>query len=179
MKTIVLAALLSVASSAFAQSTDPGAIHEGTRVKIRTATIHAAVGSVAASTADSIVLVDEKGARLGIARKDLTQTYVSNGRTALQGTKRGVIWGAGFGALGAAMMTGDPCNGSSNRAACKELHKNESRVAYAAAAFGTMALMGAGIGALVKAEEWNEAGAQSRLTVKPSGLGFTLAVNFR
>jgi hypothetical protein len=179
MKTILVPTLLCIAAAASAQAPEAGAIREGTRVKIRTATIHAAVGSVARSTADSVVLIDDKGARLGIARSEITQLYVSNGRTPRAGATKAVPWGLGFGVIGGAMALTDPCANSPDKNRCKEIYGGQSRGGLVAGMFASGFLGGVLAGAMIKAEEWRETPTQSRFALKPNGLGVALSVNFR
>ena len=145
-------------------------LREGQRVRISSTSSKELVGVIRDARADSIVVYTEpSGAPLTIATSDLRTAEVSRGRSAAEGAKRGALWGAGIGAgfalLGAVLIGSAHDN--------EYTHTDNAIGEFAANMIGGGLVWGAGIGAFVKAERWDRAGIQPR--VSRSGVGFSIA----
>lgn len=130
-------------------------------------------GVIQSVSPDSIILFTEpSGARLGIARNSIQSLKVSQGKTASQGAKKGAIWGliigGGSGVLMAAITPADD-------RAFTDL--GISRGEFAAISVVEGLAIGAGIGALVRAEKWEA--LQLHPTVTTKTLGVSMGFSFR
>ena len=144
-------------------------LREGQRVRISSTSTKELVGVVRQAGADSIVVYSEpSGAPLTIASSDLRKVEVSRGRITAEGAKRGALWGGGIGAgfalLGAVLI------GTSD---IEYDHTDNAIGEFAANMIGGGIVWGAVIGAFVKAERWDRAAIQPR--VSRSAVGFSIA----
>lgn len=145
-------------------------LREGHRVRVSSTFNKELVGVIRQARADSIVVFTEpSGAPLAIATSDLRAVEVSRGRSAAQGAKQGALWGGGIGAglalLGAVLIGASDDN---------EYRYDDNAIGvFAANMIGGGLIWGAGIGAFVKAEQWDRAGIQPRVGL--SGVGFSIA----
>ncbi len=159
--------LLAVsASSARAQKQ---ALRDGMRVSIATSTSKHIIGIVKSVEPDSVRLyTGDNGAVLAIAVNDITSVRVSQGRSAMEGAKRGALWGTGVGALLAVVVA----------VATKEdeyygTGLTRGDVAMQALLGGVT--WGVGIGAFAKRERWETVSIQPHVSSTSSGvrLGFS------
>lgn len=168
---VVFAAILGLGITA---STAKGQtdIREGLKVRVGAGGTDI-TGVIQSVTPDSIILFTEPaGARLGIARHSIQSLKVSRGKTASQGAKKGAIWGliigGGSGALVAATTPADD-------RAFTDIGISRGEFAVISVAEGLA--IGAGIGALVKAEKWEAFNLHP--TVSMGSAGLRVAFSFR
>ena len=166
----LITALLAAAPLLPLGSQEITTLREGQRVRISSTSTKELVGVVRQARADSIVVYTEpSGAPLAVATSDLRTVEVSRGRSAAQGAKRGALWGGGMGAgfalLGAVLIGTAHDNEYS--------HTDNAIGDFAANMIGGGIVWGAAIGAFVKAERWDRAAIQPR--VSRSGVGFSIA----
>jgi len=178
MRPLLAALALSLALPALgAAQTPESQLVVGQRVKIRTAARPVAVGVLTLTTPDSLVLLTEHdAARLAVPRSEITKLYISEGRSAWAGAVRGMMWGGGFGAAAAFVISADPCPNSSADTCTRGASSSApSRGRVAAEVFFNCLAFGAGIGALVKAETWRELPLQPKVTLTPLSVRLSLA----
>ncbi|HXG70976.1 MAG TPA: hypothetical protein VNJ04_10265 [Gemmatimonadaceae bacterium] len=175
MQLAALAAVYVVAATAPAQAQQLS-VREGARVKITTASQKEVVGVVNAVSGDTLVLfTDPHGARIAFSVPAIQKVEVSRGRVASAGAKKGLLWGAGIGA--AATVFALALNGD-------ELIVNEdgtktSPSEFAALAFFGYAAVGAGIGALVKAEKWDVVPVRAGVSARGRVISLQVSQSFR
>jgi hypothetical protein len=161
-----LAVVLALPILAQAVSAQAG-LREGVKVRIYAAGEPRVTGVVQSVTQDSLVVLAEPGATsFAIARSAISELEVSRGRSRAAGAKRGARWGALGGLAGAlaVMVTAG------------EEPDAPSPVAIAVLVVAEYAGVGALIGALVKAEQWDAVNVRPSIAYGHGGitLGFVV-----
>ncbi len=149
---------------------------EGARVKVSTSTQKDMVGVVRAATPDTLVLfADPQGARLAVSVPSIQKVQVSRGRLASEGAKKGLLWGAGFGAVSSVIVLGIGGDDALEQSEGEKLSKGE----FVAQNFIGSLLLGAGIGALIKAEKWDTVPFRAGVSGAPGGITLRVVSTFR
>ena len=163
MRTLArLAALLALtavgALPAQAQLTE---LQPGTRVRVEASGIVAGryVGTVLASTADTMTIGSPDRLPLAIPTARISAIEVSRGKSKMEGAKRGVLWGAPIGlALGAFAAAMPTCD----RGRYNNCDDYPTDVEFVVGNLVGSVVIGAGIGALIGREKWE------RFQLRPS-----------
>ncbi|MEO7367826.1 MAG: hypothetical protein ABIZ36_07710 [Gemmatimonadaceae bacterium] len=165
---------LLLTSSAVPVSAQQPILSEGQRVRITTPTLKKAVGIVSSSTTDSLTILSASGGgRTTVSTRDLEKLEVSAGKNAVTGAKKGAKWGGVLGAVAGLVFLAAPCNVPVNTTLdCS----SSTKASYATTALGSGLLYGIAIGALVKAEKWDPANLQSRVTLSRDRVGLTMNI---
>jgi hypothetical protein len=132
----------------------------GMRIRVSATDLSGRIeGTVATRTVDSIVVVTPAPAQYHIAVASITSMAVSKGRTASQGAMKGALWGGGIGLVLTLPLSWD---------SSKSSHPPNYGVMLVE---GTVVdgMIGAGIGALVRAEEWTSYDLPARISVNRNG----------
>ena len=127
-------------------------------------------GTLLSRTADTLRLGSANGAPVAIPIARLTSLEVSRGKSRTAGALRGIMWGAPIGlaagVLSASAVTGD-CIGCTD---------DYSKGGWIALSTLSGALWGAGIGALVGRERWDEFQLAPRTSIGASPDGVMLGM---
>lgn len=163
-----------LAASAVSVSAQQPILSEGQRVRITTSTVREAVGVVARSTPDSLVILSASGGgRTSVATRALEKLEVSAGKSAVAGAKKGAIWGGVVGGVAGLIFLVAPCDvPEGSTLDCSASTKAE----YAAISLGSGILYGIGIGALVKSEKWAPVNIQPRVTLSRNRIGLAMNI---
>ena len=165
--TVPVVGLMIGARAAGAQ--DSGII-EGSRVQISVTGAKKVTGIVRSRTADSTtIFVDGNGGVRRFMNSDITKLRVSSGRSAVEGMKKGAIWGAGIGgALAAAVYLSPDGNNDYE-------YPTYSDNRIAADMLGGGIFWGVVIGAIAKAEHWDTVPVHPRIAASSGGAGLSFA----
>jgi hypothetical protein len=168
LRVLLPAAALMIATHA--AGAQEGGIVEGSRVQIKVTGAKKVTGIVKSRSADSTtIFVDGNGGVRRFLNGDITELRVSSGRSAVEGMKKGAIWGGGIGAvLGAAVyLTPD----NNNDYEYPSLSNN--RVAADMVLGGLF--WGVVIGAIAKAEHWDTVQVRPGVAASSRGVGLSVA----
>lgn len=174
MNRLLLSSILAVAAVApLAAQTRP--VAEGSKVRFTTVSDQKLVGVVRATTSDSLTVYTEPaGIPATIALSSISNLQISRGKSAMEGAKRGGLWGAGVGAglVGLAYLIGDGCN--SDYGACGD----EPGTAAEALGIGAIggAVWGILIGAIVGREKWESVAVRPAVGAVPGSARIGLAI---
>jgi hypothetical protein len=139
----------------------------GMRIRVTAAGVASRIeGTVATRTADSIVVVTPEPAQYHIAMASISSLDVSQGRTRSYGAMKGALWGGGILCVLALPLSWDSSKSS-----------HPDPVAILATQTVGGAIIGAGIGALVRAEEWTSL-PPARISVSRNGARVGAAFSF-
>lgn len=168
----VLLMVVSFAHGAQTAQAQTG-LREGVKVRIAVPAAPRVTGVVQSVTPDSIILFTEpSGIRFGIARPSVQSMWVSQGRSASAGAKKGALWGvATFGGLGiltAIAMASETSLGEGD--------PGMIAAGFAAVAVAEGAIIGAIIGAFVKSERWKSVSLSPTVGTGANGLRLGLQV---
>ena len=145
-------------------------LHPGQRVRVSSTSSKDITGVVSQARADSIVVFTEPtGATLAFATPDLRRVEVSRGRSALEGAKKGAMWGGGVGG-GLALLVVAIAASDRNTYNNYEYSAGE----FAANMVGGGLTWGAIIGAFVKAERWDHVAFQPRIGLSSAGVSISI-----
>jgi hypothetical protein len=165
----ILPAIVLFLSTTSADAQDR--LREGVRVRVSTRSSHDIVGVVRSISDDSLsIFSGDHGAILSIPSTDIRGVQVSQGKSAFQGAKRGAVWGAGAGAIGAALLLVAAKSDDSYQWTSDDL----TYVAVNSVVGGI--IWGAGIGAFVRSERWQPVSFRPRVARSSSGVGFGLSL---
>ena len=160
----------SVVSIARAQGNE---LREGMRVRITSPVLKGARGVIQAVGTDSVVIFTEPhGARLPVSLASVSKMEVSEGRTAGEGAKKGAVWGALVGAATSAMVLATIDMEDS-------YFSSSSGGEIALQNFLSCVLLGAGVGAFVKAERWEKVDLKPRLRLGAGAAGIGISRPFQ
>lgn len=161
-------ALLAAVSLVGAEAGAQAGLREGVKVRISAAGAPRVTGVVQSVTPDSLIVFAEPGGtRFGIARSSIRELQVSQGRSMAAGAKRGAIWGAGAGLVGALGVMAT---------VSEEEPDVPSPGVMAALVVAEFAGIGALIGAFVKAEQWDVVDIRPSVGYGRGGMKLGLAV---
>jgi hypothetical protein len=142
-------------------------LHPGQRVRVSSTSNKDVTGVVSQARADSIIVFTEPtGATLAFATPDLRKVDVSRGRSAVEGAKKGALWGGGIGAGFAVLVAA---------IAASDSDPNDRYFvgAFAANMIGGGLMWGAAIGGFVKAERWDHVAFQPRVGLSSAGVNIS------
>lgn len=162
--------ILSAAAIAFSARTasSQSGITEGSRVQISASWQKKVTGIVRSVSNDSTsIFVDGQGGVLKFANADITELKLSRGRTRLEGVKKGLIWG---GAIGGALAVAIAAAPEPNRDYEYQYASNKS---IALNTFMGSLMWGAGLGALIKAEQWEKSPVRATIGASSGGRGLS------
>ncbi|HXV17405.1 MAG TPA: hypothetical protein VD758_11540, partial [Gemmatimonadaceae bacterium] len=164
LRVLLPAAGLMIATRA-AAAQDSG-IMEGSRVQISVPGSKKVTGIVKSRTADSTtIFVEGNGGVRRFLNSDITGLRVSGGRSAVEGMKRGALWGGGFGVVLAGLAYLSP-DGNNDY----EYPAYDKNVVAADMVAGGL-FWGVVIGAIAKAEHWDTVPLRPRVALAPSSRG--------
>jgi hypothetical protein len=155
MKNALIALLLAAPSVVGAQSVE---ILPGRRMRVETART-SVTGALSSQTADSVILIGKRSARVAIANAEITRLRLSDGKSHGLGALKGLGYGAAIVGGGLALIVAG--NGFP-----------EEAIFFGAVGGFTGAFYGGIIGAIVGAEQWSAAQpARPRVSIGtgPSG----------
>jgi hypothetical protein len=156
-----------------ARAQDAGVI-EGSRVQIKVPGSKKVTGIVKSRSVDSTsIFVDGNGGVRRFLNSDITELRVSGGRSAVEGMKKGAIWGGGIGAaLGAAVYL-TPDNNNDYEFPSPSNNQIAGDMVVGGLFWGVV------IGAIAKAEHWDTIPVHPRFAVSSSsgGVGLSIAFN--
>lgn len=159
-----------VANTAFAQVPT---LREGQKLRIKTSST-TVTGTVKSLSDDSVRLfTDAAGSSVSIRRSEILRAEASQGKSALSGMKRGAMWGAGVGAVLAAVVY------SSGKATQKDDSyynpPTDSEInSVTSSMFLGSILWGLGIGAFLKRESWQDVPIRGQMAASTAGVGLRL-----
>jgi hypothetical protein len=172
LRVILPVAALFVSAEAARGQTDP--IGEGAKVRISVPGSKTVTGLVKSRTADSTtIFVEGYGGTRRFLNSDITELKVSQGRTRMEGVKKGALWGGGIGAVFAGLQL---LQGNRNN----DYEYNYASDGEIATSFLIGGLLwGVGIGAFVKAEHWETVPVHPHFAISPSSgsVGFSVALS--
>lgn len=173
---LALTASLILAGAAPIGAQQP-TLREGSRVKVTTPSQKGIVGVVQSVTTDTLVLFTEPhGGRLGVSIPAIQKVQVSQGRLASEGAKKGALWGAAIGAVTSAIVLVSLQN---DQTATTLEQDKVSAGAFAAQNFLGSVVLGAGIGALVKAEKWDTLPLRAGVSAGGGAIALRVSASFR
>lgn len=172
--TQFLRVLLPVAGlmiSDLAGAQEEGIIAEGSKIRISVPGAKKVTGVVKSRTADSTtIFVEGYGGTRRFLNSDIVELKISRGRTWTAGARKGAIWGGGLGAILAVGIFSDP--------EPDNYYTSDSKNELATSMLVGSLIWGVGIGALVKAEDWESLPVRPRFAVSPSSGGVGVSVAF-
>ena len=170
MRRIILTAVAWLVPLVGLPAQQTTTLHPGLRVRVSSTSSKDITGVVSQARSDSIVVFTEPtGATLAFATPDLRTVEVSRGRSALEGAKKGAMWGGGIGGGLALLVVGIA-------ASDKNTYNNDEYSAgeFAANMVGGGLVWGAIIGAFVKAERWDHVAFQPRIGLSSAGVSISI-----
>jgi hypothetical protein len=140
----------------------------GMRIRVSATDVSGRIeGTVATRTADSIVVVTPAPAQFHIAVASISSMAVSQGRTRSEGAMKGALWGGGIGLALALPLSWDASRSS-----------QPNNTAILAEATVSYAMVGALIGALVRAEQWTTYELPARISASRNGARLAASFSF-
>jgi hypothetical protein len=171
MLRVLLPAAGLMITARVAAAQDSG-IMEGSRVQITVPGAKKVTGIVKSRSADSTtIFVDGNGGVRRFLNSDITQLRVSSGRSAVEGMKKGAVWGGGVGAVLGALVYLSPDNTNDYEYPAY----NNNRVAASMVAAGIF--WGVVIGAIAKGEHWDSVPVHPQISASSRGMGLSVAFN--
>ncbi|HUQ47692.1 MAG TPA: hypothetical protein VM053_05530 [Gemmatimonadaceae bacterium] len=171
LRTLLPAAALAFSTNV-ASAQDDGRVAEGSRVRISVPGSKKVTGIVKSRTADSTtIFVEGYAGTQRYLNTDITGLQISRGKSMMAGARKGVIWGGGFGAVLALAVLATP----EDEYYADPVYSN--RVIATQTFLGSL-LWGAGIGALVRSEQWDTIPVRPRFAVSPSSGSVGVSVAF-
>ena len=167
IRALLVPCILCAAPPAAAQMAD---LQTGVRVRLAAPGVTAAriEGMVVRRTTDSIAVVTQPGGIVVVPTRSITAGEISRGKSRAAGAKRGFVWGTGTMTLyGILLMSIDECAGD-NRAGSTAPRCKETGWEFVPLAAVSGGLWGAGIGALIGRERWEQFSMPARVSVVPS-----------
>ncbi|HUQ99511.1 MAG TPA: hypothetical protein VM166_08655 [Gemmatimonadaceae bacterium] len=176
-RTILCVALLvsaiGISPEVSAQSVG---LREGMRVRVSTPLNRNAKGVIQSVGTDSLVIFTEPfGAPLRVSRASITRLDISEGRTALEGAKKGALWGGIYGVVSGAVILVSTKDGRVD-SGYQENGYTTGELAFENLVGGVG--LGALIGGLIKAERWSRIEIGGRVSVARSMVRTGLSVPF-
>ncbi len=167
---LVATLIVACSSAALAQTT----VREGARVRITERGSHRITGIVQSATADSIVLFAEpNGAKMSFARARIESMQTSEGKSASKGAVKGGLWGAGLMGAGLGLVLATTANEDNFAEVYGE---GQGRGAFFGQGVLSGAMIGAGIGAVMRSERWQEISIQPVVGVGSAGMRVSFSV---
>ena len=175
IRALLVPCILGAAPSVDAQLAD---IQTGARVRLAAPGLLAAriEGIVERRTTDSIAVVTQPGAIVVVPIRSITAGAISRGKSRTAGAKHGMLWGVPIMTLGGILVAAiDEC-GSHNAAGRTSSGCVDTGWEIVPLAVVSGVLYGAGIGALIGRERWDQFELPVRVSVRPSARGVALSV---
>ena len=141
---------------------------EGMKIRFTTTSNQKLTGVVRARIGDSVtVYTAPNGVPATVGLSSIRKLQVSRGKSAIQGAKKGALWGAGVGAVLVGVLASGDCS-SPYGASCDDQIR-EGPGALGIGALGG-AVCGTLIGSLVRSEKWETLANQPTVGITKGGL---------
>jgi hypothetical protein len=173
----LLRVILPVATIAMgadlAQAQNERTISEGSRVEISVPGSKKVKGVIKSRTADSTtVFVEGYGGTRSFLNSDMTELKISRGRTHMEGAKKGALWGGAVGGVVAIAVLATPEGDSDYE------YGSQSNNEIAAQSLLGGLIWGVGLGAIIKAEQWDKVPVHPHFAVSPASGSIGMSVAF-
>ena len=144
---------------------------EGSRVQITVPGAKRVTGIVKNMSVDSTTIFVEGGGLRRFLNSDITGLRVSSGRSAVEGMKKGAVWGLGVGAVLGALVYSTPDHTNDYEYPAYDNNRVAASMVLGGLFWGVV------IGAIAKGEHWDSVPVHPRVSASSRGVGVSVAFN--